>query len=140
MRPRYTWEVTAHLDEVAPAIMPRWLLTLVTAPGRSTLPRGGTPLLLREGERNRRLFQLGAALRRCGIGAEALCGALEAVNRAHCVPPLEVDEVAKIAGSAARYAPSARCTACGAPLPEEHRRGGDGRDEDALVARALGVL
>jgi Primase C terminal 1 (PriCT-1) len=140
MRPRYTWDATAHLDEVAPAIMPHWLLTVVTARERDTLSRDGTPLVLRKGERNWRLFQLGSAQRRYGVGAEVIRESLEAVNRAHCVPPLDADEVAKIAASAARYAPAARCDPCGAPLPEDGARAAAGLDEDALMAGALGVV
>jgi hypothetical protein len=140
MRPRYTWEVTAHLDEVAPAIMPRWLLTLVTAPVRSTFSHDGTPLLLREGERNACLFRIGCALRRYGLGAPALRDALEVVNRAHCATPLEAAEVAKIAASASRYAPPARCNTCGAPLSQDGEHARAAVDEDALMARALGVV
>jgi hypothetical protein len=140
MRPRYTWEATAHIDDVAPGILPRWMLTLVTAPRRSTLSRDGTSLVLREGERNGRFLQIGCALRRYGIGEQALRGALEVVNHAHCTPPLDAEEVAKIAASAARYAPAPRCDACGAPLLAEKMSVGDALDEDALMARALGVV
>jgi len=101
--------------------------------------RDGTPLVLREGERNDRLFQLACALRRYELGNEALRGALEAINRVHCMPPLEPGEVAKIAASATRYAPPARCETCGAPLPQDGERTGAAHDEDALIARALGV-
>jgi hypothetical protein len=139
MRRRYTWDLTASLEEVAPGSLPRWVLTLATMPRRS-MQRDGTALLLREGERNDRLFQIGCALRRYGLGEQALGGALEAINRVHCVPPLEAAEVAKIAGSATRYAPPARCQTCGAPLPEDGARTATAHDEDALMARALGVM
>jgi hypothetical protein len=139
MRARYTWDVTADLDAVAPAQLPRWVLTLVTGPRRSMPGGDGAVLQLREGERNDRLFQLACALRRYGLGAQALDGALEAINRVHCVPPLEPAEVAKIAASASRYAPPARCETCGAPLPQDDERRGAVGDEDALMARALGV-
>src|SRR5262245_20766831 len=98
MRRRYAWDVTANLDDLAPGSLPRWVLTLVTVPRRSMQSDGA--LLLREGERNDRLFQLGSALRRYGLGELALRGALEAINRVQCVPPLEPTEVAKIAASA----------------------------------------
>jgi hypothetical protein len=106
MRHTYAWDVTAHIDEVVPGLMPRWLLTLVTVPGRSTLPRDGTPLVLREGERNHRLHQLASLLRRYGLGERAICGCLEVINREHATPPLDPDEVARIAASAARYTPA----------------------------------
>src|SRR5262245_61917829 len=138
MRHRYAWDATADLDDVVPAPLPRWALTLVTGPGRSMPGRDGTPLVLREGERNARLFQLACALRRYGLGAPALEGALEAINRVQCVPPLASGEVAKIAASATRYAPPARCDRCGAPLPQDDERRGAVGDEDALIFRALG--
>jgi hypothetical protein len=106
MRHRYAWEVTAHIDEMVPAEMPHWLLALVTAPGRSTLTRDGTPLVLREGERNHRLHQLASLLRRYGLGERAILGCLEVINREHTTPPLDPEEVARIATSAARYAPA----------------------------------
>jgi len=139
MRHRYAWDATAHLDDVAPASLPPWAVTLVTAPRRSLPGREGTVLRLCEGERNVRLFQLGCALRRYGVEEPALRGALEAVNRVQCVPPLEPGEVAKIAASATRYTPPARCDLCGAPLPQDDERRGAVGDEDALIARALGV-
>src|SRR5262245_42950830 len=97
---------------------------------RARLPVDGTPLVLREGERNDRLFKLACAQRRYGIGADALRAFLEAVNRAHCVPPLDVDEVATIANSAARFTPTERCVHCGNPLSQDHAR----REEDAASA------
>ena len=136
MRRRYAWDVTASLEDVAPGSLPRWVLTLP----RRSMQRDGAALLLREGERNDRLFQIGSALRRYGLGEQALRDALEAINRVHCVPPLELREVAKIAASATRYAPPARCETCGAPLPQDDERRGAVRDEDALIARALGVM
>jgi len=139
MRHRYAWEVTADLDDVVLGQLSRWALTLVTAPRRSMPTRDGTPLVLREGERNDRLFQLACVLRRYELGEQALTGALAAINRVHCVPPLEPAEVAKIAASATRYAPPARCETCGAPLPQDGERTTAAGDEDALIARALGV-
>jgi hypothetical protein len=139
MRPYYAWEVTAHIDDVAPAGLTRWLLTIVTAPRRRLPLRQGTALRLREGERNARLFRLACALRRYALGERALRGALEAINQAHCVPPLEPGEVARIAASATRYAPPARCERCGGPLPQDAECTATALDEDALVARALGL-
>jgi hypothetical protein len=63
-----------------------------------------------------------------------------AINAVHCQPSLPADEVARIASSAARFAPSARCSACGAPLPQDDVRATEHRDEEVLMARALGVV
>jgi hypothetical protein len=140
MRPRYAWELTAHIDDVAPATLPPWVLTLVTAPARRMQVGDGRGRLLREGERNDGLFRIASALRRHGLVEKALRAAVEAINRLQCVPPLEPGEVAKIAASATRYAPAARCEWCGAPLLQETEHTATALDEEALMARALGVV
>jgi hypothetical protein len=106
MRSHYAWEVTAHLDEVVPGIMPPWLLTLVTTPGRSTLSRDDTPLRLPEGERNDHLFRLASGQRRLGLSPQAILEYVKIVNDHHCHPPLEANELARIAASASRYPPA----------------------------------
>jgi len=135
MRHTYAWEVTAHIDEVVPGVMPRWLLALVTAPRRSTLTRDGTPLVLREGERNHRLHQLASLLRRYGLGEGAIFGCLEVINREHATPPLDPEEVARIAASAARYAPAPEAFL--ASVAFQHGRRRDDAFE-AVVSAALG--
>src|SRR5262245_59524522 len=101
----YVYEVTANPDTVIRADAPPWLLERMRAPARARLPVDGTPLVLRDGERNQRLFQYGSALRRYGWSAEVIRGSLELVNGTHATPPLDDDEVARIAASAARYTP-----------------------------------
>jgi putative DNA primase/helicase len=135
----YTWEATANLDDVPLAPAPPWLLARLRERAPDRLRAAGTPLVLHEGERNRKLFQIACALRRYDLGEQALRGALEAITRVHCVPPLEAAEVATIAASATRYAPPARCNTCGAPLSEDGERVGAALDEETLLARALGV-
>jgi putative DNA primase/helicase len=136
----YAWQIGSEPGSVPVAEMPAWLLEQLGQHPRERLRADGTPLVLREGERNCRIFQIGSALRRYGLGEQALCDALEAINRVHCVPLLEAAEVAKIAASATRYPPPARCDTCGAPLPQDEERTATAHDEDALVARALGVV
>jgi hypothetical protein len=104
----YTWETIAHPDEVALAPAPPWLLARLRERATDRLRADGTPLVLREGERNDGLFRIACMWRRYGVGVDALRGALGAVNQAHCVPPLEAAEVRQIAESAARYAPEDR--------------------------------
>jgi hypothetical protein len=103
---RYVWELGASPDDVPLALVPRWLLECLQerAPGR--LRADGTPLVLREGERDHRLFQVAAALRRYGINSDGLRGCLEIVNREHATPPLDAGELATIAASAGRYTPA----------------------------------
>lgn len=59
------------------------------------------------GARNEQLFHIGCALRRYGVDLKAITDALDAVNRDHCSPPLDQDEIRLIASSAAKYAPDA---------------------------------
>jgi hypothetical protein len=101
----YAFEVTADPDTVAVAAVPPWLLERPQTRAADRLRADGTPLVLREGERNQRLFQHGSALRRHGLDETAIRECLEVVNRRHATPPLEADEVARIAASAARYTP-----------------------------------
>lgn len=70
----------------------------IDATGRMVIPNGA---------RNDQLFRIGCALRRYGVELEALVDALEAVNRDHCKPPLDQDEIRLIAASAAAHAPDA---------------------------------
>ena len=58
------------------------------------------------GQRNRELTSLGGTMRRRGMGEGEIFAALYAVNSARCEPPLEEQEVRKIAASVARYEPA----------------------------------
>jgi putative DNA primase/helicase len=104
---RYHWEIGYGLDDLPIAAPPEWLLRALEQHrdgGAGRLRADGTPLELREGERNRRLFQLACALRRYGVNERALGACLDAINREHSRPPLPHSELALIAKSAANYA------------------------------------
>lgn len=58
-----------------------------------------------EGQRNAGLAQLAGAMRRKGMGRDAIEAGLLAENRTRCSPPLPEAEVSAIAASVARYAP-----------------------------------
>jgi hypothetical protein len=58
-----------------------------------------------EGDRNDRLASIAGSYRRAGLDAVAIYGALSAVNRGRCEPPLPEEEVRKIASSISRYPP-----------------------------------
>jgi len=100
----YAWDIASHPDDVPPAAVPGWLLALFDKQ-HGGLRRDGSPLLVRDGQRNDTLFRLGCALRRFGVGGAALVDCVRGINREHCQPPLAEDEVRKIVASAARYAP-----------------------------------
>jgi hypothetical protein len=59
-----------------------------------------------EGNRNSELFADACAMRARGFGAEAVLAGISAENKAQCNPPLDEDEVRRIADSALRYGPS----------------------------------
>lgn len=56
-----------------------------------------------EGQRNDKLASIAGAMRRQGCDAEAIVSALININRRRCEPPLEYDELRRIADSIARY-------------------------------------
>jgi hypothetical protein len=130
----YVYEVTADPDMVGRAVAPPWLLECMRTGARARLPVDGTPLVLRDGERNQRLFQYGAALRRYGWSAEVIRGCLELVNGTHATPPLEHDEVARIAVSAARYIPGT--PPAGAPAVATEPPALEASDEPRMFVRA----
>lgn len=72
--------------------------------------------VVEDGERNTTLTSLAGTLRRRGLDAEIIEITLAAVNERRCDPPLDADEVAKIARSVAKYSPAPQA----APLQREH--------------------
>lgn len=99
----YEWIIGP--DEVELADAPEWLMQALQAPRRngSARPIGDR---IPNGQRNRELTSLAGSMRRRGMGGEEIFAALAATNRTRCVPPLDEDEVRKIAGSVARYEPA----------------------------------
>ncbi len=104
----YRWELPPW--EVKPAPAPEPLLALLsekaTQTGSST--RTAPAHLasdIEHGTRNATLFQLACSLRgRNGLGYVELLATLTATNTQRCRPPLEAQEVERIARSAASYA------------------------------------
>lgn len=105
----YKWEIEAPLAPV-----PAALLTTLAAPIAAHQPgRGGGhgPLpgsdfrRIPNGQRNATLFRRACGMRAAGWEEEWIEQELQAVNVACCAPPLDMEEVARIAASAARYAP-----------------------------------
>src|SRR5262249_21175086 len=74
-------------DTVCRAVAPPWLLDRLQTRTADRLRADATPMVLREGERNQRLFQLGSALRRYGLDETAVRGGLEVANPQHPAPP-----------------------------------------------------
>jgi hypothetical protein len=99
----YTWD----MEGTAPvAIAPAWLITLASRPAAPPpKPPTDGEQTIREGQRNRTLFEMGAAMRGKGFPIGAIEAALAIMNAEHCSPPMDDGELATIAKSAARYAP-----------------------------------
>jgi hypothetical protein len=135
MRPNYEWEVTADIHDVAPSIMSSWLLALITAPPRRNMQtRASVPLVLHEGERNDRLFRLACGARRFGLSPQVIREHVESINRHHCQPPLDADELVRIAASAARYDPTDTASPNTETTSERADGGvGDGVDQPLFV-------
>jgi hypothetical protein len=67
---------------------------------------GSLPAVIRDGARNQWLFAYACGRRNSGLTRDELFEELRALN-ARCSPPLDDDELMKIATSAAKYAPAA---------------------------------
>lgn len=85
------------------ADVPAWLLAEQTTEQKRQQDLGGAPAPIQEGSRNAALTSLAGALRRAGLGIEALEAALLTENARRCDPPLSDREVKRIASSVSRY-------------------------------------
>ncbi len=105
---RYRWADGYDPDSAPLADPPPWLLERVSQaiPRRQKAPPLADGEPIRDGSRNDTLTRKAGVMRRVGFPEEAILAALHVLNTARCVPPLGDAEVAKIAGSVARYAPA----------------------------------
>jgi putative DNA primase/helicase len=108
-RGRYVWVPGQRPDEVEPAPAPPWLISRMSKEQRGTGHFGAVPKLadgeiLREGKRDTILTSLAGSMRRRGMTPEEIFVGLSAVNQ-RCDPPLEEEQVRKIANSMGRYEP-----------------------------------
>ena len=96
----YQWEIGSGLDDVPLAVVPDWILTF--KPKRTSTGNGA--ILLHS--RNVELTSIAGSWRRHGMSADEMFTRLQAENAARCAPPLDAEEVRKIADSVARYDPA----------------------------------
>ncbi len=88
-------------DECPPADLPEWVIERIRLRGsRAKFEWGGD---IPNGERNKRLTSLAGKLRYAGLDARSILSTLAVENQARCKPPLDDDEVRKIAESVGRY-------------------------------------
>jgi hypothetical protein len=96
---KYSWLDESEPWAQQPALAPEWL-------GQSsTSPRPAIEGLIPSGSRNDALTAMGGAMRRKGMSPSAIEAALLVENR-RCVPPMEDEEVRRIAASVSRYEPA----------------------------------
>ena len=98
----YEWVLSP--DEAELADPPEWLMRLL-ARERAKEPAGPVGGRIPPGKRNDVLASLAGTMRRRGMGEGEILAALQVTNEQRCQPPLEAEEVAKIAASVARYDP-----------------------------------
>ena len=91
----YKWLTT--FDLIAP--LPEWLLILITTKTTDKI----IPGVISEGERNNYLMSVGGKMRTDGKRKNEIKTYLLEENQLRCQPPLDADEVKKIADSLGRY-------------------------------------
>ncbi|MFZ6019900.1 MAG: bifunctional DNA primase/polymerase [Chloroflexota bacterium] len=104
----YEWEASSDPMTDDPAEMPDWLLNLLTVSRPQTSSNGHKPNpngAIPQGQRNTTLTSEAGKMRRAGLDEAAILAALRAINQAQCNPPLDDDEVKRIAASVCRYQP-----------------------------------
>ena len=99
----YEWIIAP--EDAEPAEVPEWLMGLIERPRRNEAA-GPVGARIPAGQRNRVLTSLAGSMRRRGQGEEEIFAALAVSNQTRCNPPLEEEEVRKIASSVARYEPA----------------------------------
>lgn len=100
----YTWDAA----DLPIADAPAHLIELAQGGKRIKPATSPSSNVIAEGGRNSAMCSLAGSLRAKGLGEEALRVALLAENEVRCHPPLDPEEVERIARSVARYAPDSR--------------------------------
>lgn len=100
-----------YINRNRPIALPEQLKGVLAGQSRNRDPQGSGPVLveqpIQDGQRNNALTAMTGAMRRKGMGEEAMAAALKVENQLRCQPPLPEVEVDKIAASIARYEPEA---------------------------------
>jgi KaiC/GvpD/RAD55 family RecA-like ATPase len=109
----YAWVKGREPTSCAVSAAPDWLVDLVLARFEAADMPTGPVGAIKAGGRNQALASLAGSMRRRGMAAESILAGLEAENQARCSPPLGDAEVRRIAGSVARYEPTAPPTVNG---------------------------
>lgn len=100
---RYSWLPGEGPDDApdGPDTIPLELFALIQGDG--TKGPLEVPSEIDDGSRNNTLFKFGCKLRQGGATAEEILAALQTYNTSRCNPPMDDEEVERIARSASRY-------------------------------------
>jgi putative DNA primase/helicase len=103
---RYLFARGKSPKKIAVAPLPEaWLEAILN---RTAVPKSGATIddgKIPEGRRNTELTRIAGSLRRQGFSEELILSVIKQVNENRCEPPLDDEEVVKIAESVCRYAP-----------------------------------
>jgi len=97
------YEAVGDIEDITSP--PAWLLELLREPARETHTEEPGDGMIGPGGRNEYLSREAYRMRRQGMTVEQITAALDALNRTRCAPPLDDDEVRRIASGKARIAP-----------------------------------
>jgi hypothetical protein len=106
----YEWPPEGDLEHVEIAECPEWLKNLIEGKGKEKRPSSSaSPVrwenVIPEGQRDDTLTRLAGSMRRWGMPPAAIEAALLETNKSQCLPPLEDEQVRKIARSIGRKEP-----------------------------------
>ncbi|MGV3483344.1 MAG: bifunctional DNA primase/polymerase [Planctomycetaceae bacterium] len=108
---RYRWAPSMELD-VGPEqlpLPPAWLIDELNQLSANTADQSRSGTLLANaipaGQRNGTLARLAGTMRRAGMSVDEITAAIQETNRLRCQPPMDRDEVDRIASSVGRYEP-----------------------------------
>lgn len=101
----YRWTEALHPSKVARADVPSWLLQRMAPRSSGSTRLTVLPTKIKEGERNNWMTSVAGSMRRKGFCADAIYAAISIENKRRCVPPMDDQEVRRIANSIERYAP-----------------------------------
>ncbi len=102
---RYLWEVSSRINEVPLGELPAWLLKLMN--GAESGSTNGTksfdpPPIFQDGTRNDYLYRTArSAHAKFNLNADELLNLLRGINQSRCRPPVNENELSKIANNAA---------------------------------------
>src|SRR5262249_53779181 len=104
----YAWVPGRGPWDMQAALAPDWLLAQLR-PGYRDCNRSADPVVdgekITEGHRDTELTSMAGVMRHRGFSAKAIAAALLVENELRCEPPLDEDQVRKIADSVGQYAP-----------------------------------